>query len=176
MFFWAYNDSLWLNCLCLFSLNFNYLGRLRFLNDKINVSSWNIDRVLQTTWKWNSWSLIEEQDGTNVSFISHIHLRFVSFVSSHRVVLPALPSPSSAVLIKVPILSTTSILQFYLLVLNTFGDTRQKLLNTVNHQQDLFLHVFFSSYSHKVLANLIYKLCKIVMYCMTAKVQESWIL
>ena len=28
--------------------------------------------------KWNSWSLIREQDGTNVSFISGIHVRFFS--------------------------------------------------------------------------------------------------
>ena len=31
--------------------------------------------------KWSSWSLIWEQDGTNVSFISHIHVRFLSCVS-----------------------------------------------------------------------------------------------
>ena len=40
-------------------------------------------------------------DGTNVSFISHIHVRFLSCVISF-IVLPTFPSPSSAVLLKVP--------------------------------------------------------------------------
>ena len=52
---------------------------------------------------WSSWSPIWEQDGTNVSFISHIHVRFLSSAIS-LIVLPTLPSPSSAVLLKVPIL------------------------------------------------------------------------
>ena len=37
---------------------------------------------LKTGWKWSNWSLIWEQDGTNVSFISHIHVRFLSSVIS----------------------------------------------------------------------------------------------
>ena len=53
--------------------------------------------TLASLWLWyTSWSLIQEQDGTNVSFISHIHVRFVSCVLS-LIVLLTLPSPSSAV-------------------------------------------------------------------------------
>ena len=36
------------------------------------ISSWNVSHLLKTAWKWSSWSLIWEQDGTNVSFISNI--------------------------------------------------------------------------------------------------------
>ena len=39
--------------LFLFSLNFSCFKRL-FLNENIDVNSWNIDHVLQTTWKWSS--------------------------------------------------------------------------------------------------------------------------
>ena len=55
--------------------------------------------VWKRAWKWNSWSLIWEQNGTDVSFISHIHVRFLSSVISF-IVLPTLPSPPSAVLLK----------------------------------------------------------------------------
>ena len=67
--------------------------------EKIDNNSWNIDDVLQTTWKLSNWGLTREQDGTNVSFISHIHVRFLSSVISF-IVLPTLPSSSSAVLLK----------------------------------------------------------------------------
>ena len=70
---------LWLPCMFLFSLKFRWLQRL-FLNERLDVSSWNVGHVLKTAWKWSSWSLIWEQDGTNVSFISHIHVRFLSCV------------------------------------------------------------------------------------------------
>ena len=86
--------------LFLFSLNFSCFQRL-FINENIDVNSWNIDHVLQTTWKWSNWRLIREQDGTNLSFISHIHVRFLSCVIS-LIVLPTLSSSSSAVLLKVP--------------------------------------------------------------------------
>ena len=78
---------LWLHCMFLFSLKLLWLQHL-FLNETMDV--------LKTAWKWSSWSLIWEQDGTNVNFISHIHVRFLSSVSS-LIVLPTLPSPSSAV-------------------------------------------------------------------------------
>ena len=61
---------------------------------RLNSNCWNIDHVLQTTWKWSNWRLTREQDGTNVRFISHIHVRFLSCVISF-IVLPTLPSPSS---------------------------------------------------------------------------------
>ena len=51
----------------LFSLKFRWLQRL-LLNETMDVSSWNVGHVLKTAWKWSSWSLIWEQDGTNVSF------------------------------------------------------------------------------------------------------------
>ena len=73
---------LWLPCMVLFSLKFRWLQRL-LLNETIGVSSWNVDHVLKTAWKWSSWSLIWEQDGTNVSFISHIHVHFWSSVIGH---------------------------------------------------------------------------------------------
>ena len=92
---------LWLHCLFLFSLKFNCLQRV-FLNEKIDDNCWNIDHVLQTTWKWNNWRLTREQDGTNVSFISsHIHVCFLSCVIS-LIVLPTLPSPSSTAFLKFP--------------------------------------------------------------------------
>ena len=91
---------LWLPCLFLFSLNFSCFQRL-FLNEKIDVNSWNIDLVLQTTWKWSNWRLTRA-GGTNVSLISHIYVRFLSCVIS-LIVLPTLPSPSSAVLPELPI-------------------------------------------------------------------------
>ena len=59
---------LWLPCLFLFLLNFNCFQRL-FLNEKIDDNSWNIDLIL-------------EQDSTNVSFISRIHVCFSSCVIS----------------------------------------------------------------------------------------------
>ena len=101
-FFFSFLSTylLWLHCLFLFSLNFNFLQRL-FLNEKIDVNSWNIDHVLQTTWKWSNRRLTREQDGTNVRFISHIHVRFLSCVISF-IVLPTLPSSSSVVLLKPP--------------------------------------------------------------------------
>ena len=71
----------------LFSLKFPWLQRL--LNETMDISSWNVDHVLKTAQKWSSWSLIWEQDGTNVSFISHIHVRFSSCVIS-LIVLPTL--------------------------------------------------------------------------------------
>ena len=83
-----------LPCVFLFSLKFRWL-----LNETMDVSSWNVGHVLKTACKWSSWSLIWEQDGTNVSFISHIPVCFLSCVIS--VVLQTLPSPSSAVLLKV---------------------------------------------------------------------------
>ena len=52
--------------------------------------------------KWGNWRLTRELDGTNVSFISHIHVRFLSSVISF-IVLPTLPSLSSTVLLKFPI-------------------------------------------------------------------------
>ena len=48
----------------------------------MNVSSWNVGHVLKTAWKWSSWRLIWYQDETNFSFISHIHVRFLSCVMS----------------------------------------------------------------------------------------------
>ena len=88
---------LWLPCMFLFPLKFRWLQRL-LLNETMDVSSWNVGHVLKTAWKWSSWSLIWEQDGTNVSFISHIHMRFLSRAIS-VIVLLTLPSPSSAVLL-----------------------------------------------------------------------------
>ena len=87
---------LWLHCLYLFSLKFNCLQRV-LLNEKID-KFWPrfADNVLQTTWKWSNWRLTREQDGTNVSLISHIHVRFLSCVISF-IVLPTLPSPSLSV-------------------------------------------------------------------------------
>ena len=99
MFFWTC-ILLWLPCLLQFSLNFSCFKRV-FLNEKIDDNSWNIDHVLQTTRKWSNWRLTREQDGTNVSFISHIHVRFLSCVIS-LIVLPTLPSSPSAVLLKLP--------------------------------------------------------------------------
>ena len=80
---------LWLPCLFLFSLNFSCFQRL-FLNEKVDVNSW-----------LKYWDVSHlEQDGTNVSFISHIHVHFMSCVISF-IVLPTLPSSSSAVLLRV---------------------------------------------------------------------------
>ena len=72
-----------------------------FLDEKIDNNCWNIDHVWQTTWKWSNWRLTREQDGTDVSLISHIHVRFLSCVISF-IVLPTLPSPSSTVFLKFP--------------------------------------------------------------------------
>ena len=66
--------SLVIHCMFLFSLKFRRLQRL-FLNENIVTISWNVCHVLKTAWKWSSWSLVWELDGTNVSFISHIHVR-----------------------------------------------------------------------------------------------------
>ena len=85
------------------SLKFRWLQRL-LLNETMDVSSWNVGHVLKTAWKWGSWSLIWEQDGTNVSFIPDIHVRFLSCVIS-VIVWPTLPSSSSAVLLKLPIVN-----------------------------------------------------------------------
>ena len=83
----------------LFSLKFRWLQRL-FLNETMDVSSWNVGHVLKTAWKWSSWSLIWEQDAHIKChrFISDIHVRFLSIVI-YLIVLPALPSSFSAVLL-----------------------------------------------------------------------------
>ena len=112
---------LWFHCLFLFSQNFNCFQRL-FLNEKIDDNSWNIDHVLQTTWKWSNWRLAREQDGTNVSFISHIHMRFLSSVIS-LIVLPTSPSSSSTVLLKLPnikLFPLFSVLICFIVYLNYF--------------------------------------------------------
>ena len=69
---------------------------------------------MQTSWKWSNWRLTREQDGTNVSLISHIHVLFLSCVIRF-IVLPTLPSPSSAVFLKFPITShdTFGLLRIY---------------------------------------------------------------
>ena len=77
---------LWLPCVFLFSLQ-----RL-LLNETMDVSSWNVGNVSKTAWKWSS--LIWEQDGTNVSFISNSHMRFLSSVIS-LIVLATLSLPLS---------------------------------------------------------------------------------
>ena len=69
-----------------FSMKFKCLQPV-FLKKRIADNCWNIDQVLQTTWKWSNWRLTREQDGTNVSLISHIHVRFLSGVISF-IVLP----------------------------------------------------------------------------------------
>ena len=94
---------LWLHCLFLVSLKFNCLQCV-FLNEKIDDNCWNIDHVLQTTWKWSSWRLAREQDGANVTFISDIHVHFLSCVICF-IVLPTLPSPSSTVFLRFPTIS-----------------------------------------------------------------------
>ena len=78
---WLSISLLWLPCMFLFSLKFRWLQRL-LLNETVDVSSWNVGHILKTAWKCSSWSLIWEQDGANVSFISHIHVRFLSSVIS----------------------------------------------------------------------------------------------
>ena len=93
---------LWFHCLFLFSLKFNCLQRV-FPNEKVDDNC----HVLQTTWKWSNWRLTREQDGTNVSLISHIHVRFLSCVISF-IVLPTLPSPSSTVFLKFPLIFSTT--------------------------------------------------------------------
>ena len=75
---------LWLPCMFLFSLKLLWLQRL-LLNETMDVSSWNVGHVLKTAWKWSSWSLVWEQDGTNVSFISHIRVRFYFWILLARV-------------------------------------------------------------------------------------------
>ena len=62
---------LWLPCLFLFWLNFRCFQRL-FLNEKkIDGNSWNIDHVLQTTWKWSNWRLTESRTA-RMSALFHI--------------------------------------------------------------------------------------------------------
>ena len=65
---------LWLPCMFLFSLKLLWFQCL-LLNETMDVSSWNIGQILKTVLKqfWSSWSLIWEQNGTNVSYISDIH-------------------------------------------------------------------------------------------------------
>lgn len=42
-------------------------------NDWHKISQ--VHNVLKMMWEWSSWSLLREQGGTNVSFISNIHVR-----------------------------------------------------------------------------------------------------
>ena len=100
---------LWLPCMFLFSLKLLWLQRL-LLNETMDASSWNVGHVLKTAWG-SSWSLIWGQDGTNISFISHNRVRFLSCVIS-LIVLSMLPSPSSAVFLKVPKLYQHSFLVY----------------------------------------------------------------
>ena len=57
---------------------------------RLNAHEVQITDVFKTAWKWSSWSLFFfwAQDGTNVSFISHIHLCFLSCV----IILISLPT------------------------------------------------------------------------------------
>ena len=74
---------LWLPCMFLFSLKFRSLQRL-LLDETMDVSSWNVDRILKTAWKWSSWSLIWEQDDKNVSlYFRYLHALFVFCNSSY---------------------------------------------------------------------------------------------
>ena len=54
----------WIHCLCLFSLKFSCLQHLS-LNEKIDIRSHKVHDVLKTPWRWSSWSLIQEHDGTD---------------------------------------------------------------------------------------------------------------
>ena len=58
-------------------------------------------QFFKTAWEWSSWSLIWEQDGTNVSFIAHMQVHLLFSVIS-VIVLPTLLLLSSAVFLKVP--------------------------------------------------------------------------
>ena len=89
---------LWLHCLFIFSLKFNCLESV-FLNEKIDDNCSSIDHVLQTSWKWSKSRLTpRELDGTNVSLISHIHVRFLSCVT--RLALASILGPFWVYLLK----------------------------------------------------------------------------
>ena len=62
---------LWLPCM--FLVWFRWLPLRLPLNETMDVSAWNVGHILKAAWKWSSWNVIWEQDGTNVSFISDIH-------------------------------------------------------------------------------------------------------
>ena len=38
----------------------------------MDVSSWNVGHALKTAWKWSSWSLLREQEGTKI----RLHFRY----------------------------------------------------------------------------------------------------
>ena len=63
-------------------LNSTASVRHLFLNKEVNdFSSWNVDHVSKTMWKWSSYqSLICEEDITNMSLISDIHVCLLSSV------------------------------------------------------------------------------------------------
>ena len=88
----------------LFLLKFPWLQRL-LLNETMNVSSWNVGHVFKTA--WSSWSLIWEQDGRNVNFISHIHVHFLSSVIS-LIVLPTF----SAIVVTTTTTTTTTTVRY----------------------------------------------------------------
>ena len=89
-------SSLWLPCVFLFSLKFRWLQRL-LLNETMDVSSWNVDHVLKT-----AWSEIEQFEAGQMSALFHIFTcAFCRSCVVSFIVLPTLPSLSSAVLLKV---------------------------------------------------------------------------
>ena len=59
---------IWFPCMFLVSLKFRWLQRL-LLNEMMDVSLWNVGTFWR--WKWSSWSLIWEQNGTQVSALFH---------------------------------------------------------------------------------------------------------
>ena len=87
-------------CFC-FLVKFRWIQRL-LLSETMDVSSWNVSHSFKAVWKWSSStelqrSVIWDQDLTNVSFISSIHVCFLSSVIRSLIGLP-----TSAVLLKVP--------------------------------------------------------------------------
>ena len=58
------NSLLWLHYFCWNSIVFS----VSYWTERLTLDFVKVTDVLKTPWKWSSWSLIWEQDGTNVSF------------------------------------------------------------------------------------------------------------
>ena len=93
---------LWLPCMFLFSVKLLWLQRL-LLNETMDVSSENVGHDLKTAWT-GAVEVSFESGTAQMSALFHIFTCAFCILWISLIVLPTLPSPSSAVLLKLPTL------------------------------------------------------------------------
>ena len=83
-------------------MSFYYMLKFRWLQHLLLNETMPLISHLKTAWKWSSWSVVWEQDGTNACLFLVRYSRAILSSVISLVVLPALPSLSLTVLLNVP--------------------------------------------------------------------------